>query len=70
LRAFLSHDELSSIAPKDVRRWTDQRQADGVSVRTIRNVDLAAFPSILEFGIERDSLVANPAPRVKVRRPC
>ncbi|MCL2716916.1 MAG: tyrosine-type recombinase/integrase [Alphaproteobacteria bacterium] len=68
-KVLLGHDDLLSITSQDIRRWTDKRQADGVSVRTLRNGDLAALRSVFEFGIERAWLVANPTLGVKVRGP-
>lgn len=65
---FLKHDDARRVTRADVLRFKDQRLADGVSARTIKDGDLAALKAVFGWGLRNDRLEVNPAEGVTLAR--
>jgi integrase len=67
---FLDHDDAGRVTKQDITRWKDHRLAEGRSVKTINDTDIASFGSVFNWGIERGYLSANPTDgtRIKAKR--
>ena len=66
---FLKHDDASRITPDDVRRFKDHRIAEGRSVKTVKDSDIAALKSVLGWAVNNGLLKDNPAAGLKVIAP-
>jgi hypothetical protein len=58
---FLKHDDASRITPDDVRRFKDHRIAEGRSLKTVKDSDIAALKSALGWAVNNGSLKDNHA---------
>jgi len=66
---YFEHDEPRSISADDIIGWKEALARQGDSVRTIRQVYLAAVKVVFAWGVENRKLDANPAAGVSVRVP-
>lgn len=66
LVAFLGHEDASRVTIEDVIRFKDARLAAGISLKTIRDGDLASLRSIYRWAIDNKKVNANPAAAVRV----
>jgi integrase len=66
---FLKHDDASRITPDDVRRFKDHRIAEGRSLKTVKDSDIAALKSVLGWAVNNGLLKDNPAAGLKVIAP-
>jgi len=68
LRKFLGHDDASILTTEDIVRFKDQRIAEGVSPKTVRDSDIAALRSVFSWGVANRRMTSNPADGIKVVR--
>jgi hypothetical protein len=66
---FLKHDDAFRITPEDVRRFKDHRIAEGRSLKTVKDSDIAALKSVLGWAVNNGLLKDNPAAGLKVIAP-
>lgn len=66
---FLKHDDASRITAEDVRRFKDHRIAEGRSLKTVKDSDIAALKSVLGWAVHYGLLKDNPAAGLKVIAP-
>jgi len=65
--AFLGHDDAGRVAAEDVVRFKDHRIAEGVSLKTVRDSDLAALRSVFSWAVANRRMTSNPADGLKVK---
>ena len=58
--AFLGHDDASRITADDVIRFKDHRIAEGVSLKTVRDSDVAALRSVFSWAVANRRMASNP----------
>lgn len=68
LRAFLRHDDASTVTQSDIVRFKDHRVAQGVKPKTVSDSDLAAMRSVLGWAVRNLKLPSNPAAEVRMVR--
>jgi Phage integrase, N-terminal SAM-like domain len=61
LTAFLGHDNADRVTTEDVIRFKDGRLSEGISLKTIRDSDLASLKAIFKWGVQNRLLKENPA---------
>jgi integrase len=66
---FLKHDDAPRITAEDVRRFKDHRIAEGRSLKTVKDSDIAALKSVLGWAVNNGLLKDNPAAGLKVIAP-
>jgi site-specific recombinase XerD len=66
---FLKHEDASRITPDDVRRFKDHRIAEGRSLKTVKDSDIAALKSVLGWAVNNGLVKDNPAAGLKVIAP-
>ena len=66
---FLKHNDVSRITSEDVRRFKDHRIAEGRSLKTVKDSDIAALKSVLGWAVNNGLLKDNPAAGLKVIAP-
>ncbi len=66
-RAFLGHDDATTVTDHDVIRYKEHRLEAGISGKTFKDADLSALKSVFGWAVENKLLTANPAAGVKVR---
>lgn len=64
---FLGHDDASLVKSDDFIRWKDQRLADGLALKTIKDTDIAVFKSIFGWASENRRIAENPVPKLKLK---
>lgn len=67
LIAFLKHDDARRVTRKDIIRWRDQRQSQGIESKTINDSDIASFSNVFNWGVERGWLDQNPAEKTAIK---
>lgn len=65
---FLKHDDANKVTHDDVLRFKDHRRESGLSLKSIRDVDLVALKTIFGWGVSNRKVPINPATDVKVAR--
>jgi integrase len=68
LADFLQHDDAARVTPEDIVAFKDHRLAQGVSVKTVGDSDLAGLKSLFGWAVSNRLLSTNPAEAVKVTR--
>ena len=64
---FLGHDGAERVTPDDVIRFKDHRLAEGVSIKTIRDSDIAGLKSVFGWAVSNRRMAINPAEGVKLK---
>jgi integrase len=64
---FLGHGDASRVTAEDVIRFKDHRIAEGLSLKTVRDSDLAALRSIFSWAVANRRMVSNPSDGVKIK---
>lgn len=59
--AWLGHDDAGRVTHRDVVRWADTRNKEGISTATINKVDMPSLRVIFKWGKSRGWLKSNPA---------
>lgn len=67
LVAFLGHDDAARVTKADLIAWKDHRLAEGLSPKTIRDTELAAFRAVFGWAVANLHLPTNPAEGVKIK---
>ncbi len=67
LVAFLGQDDASAITADDVIRFKDHRVTQGVSLKTVRDSDIAALRSVFGWAVANRRMIANPTDGVKLK---
>ena len=67
--AFLGHDDASRVTAEDVIRFKDHRISEGLSIKTVRDSDLAALRSVFSWAVANRRMGSNPADGIKLKRP-
>lgn len=65
---FLKHDDATKVTQDDVIRFKDHRRESGLSLKSIRDVDLVALKTIFGWGLSNRKVASNPAHDVKVAK--
>lgn len=65
--SFVGHGDASRITPHDVVSWKDKRIADGLSPKTVKDVDLSALKSVFGWAARNHKLPSNPAAGVTIK---
>ncbi len=68
LATFLGHDDPLRVTRSDVLAFKDQRLAQGVSAKTVRDSDLVSLKSVFGWAVANLRMPTNPADGVTVRR--
>jgi integrase len=58
-RDWLGHDDLSRITPEKVQEWGDERNAAGISAKTINDTDFVALRAVFKYGKKRGWMSSN-----------
>jgi len=64
--AFLGHDDASKVTEEDVVRFKDHRLAQGISLKTIRDSDLASLKSLYRWALANRRLKNDPVAGIRV----
>ncbi len=64
---FLGHEDARKVEPKDVVRFKDDRVKAGLSLKTIKDNDLAGIRRILGHAVANFIIPSNPAKGVTVK---
>jgi integrase len=67
LVAFLRHDNASRITAGDVIGFKDHRVAQGISLKTVRDSDIAALRSVFGWAVANRRITSNPTDGVKLK---
>ena len=67
LIGFLGHDDASRITADDVIRFKDHRVAQGISLKTVRDSDIAALRSVFGWAVANRRMASNPTDGVKLK---
>ena len=67
LIGFLGHDDASRITADEVIRFKDHRVAHGVSLKTVRDSDIAALRSVFGWAVANRRMASNPTDGVKLK---
>ncbi|WP_170135027.1 tyrosine-type recombinase/integrase [Acuticoccus kandeliae] len=67
LASFLGHEDATKVTRADVIAFKDHRLAQGISVKTVRDNDLAALKSVFGWAVSNDRLPTNPAEGISLR---
>lgn len=67
LKEFLGHDDAAKVTKAHVVAFKDHRLAQGASVKTVRDSDLAALKSTFGWAVANGKLANNPAEGVTLR---
>lgn len=67
LSEFLGHDDGAKVTRASVVAFKDQRIAQGVSLKTVKDSDLAALKSVFGWAVANGYLASNPAEGVTVK---
>ncbi|RAI33881.1 DUF6538 domain-containing protein [Rhodoplanes serenus] len=62
----LGHDDLRRVTPAAVQRWANERNAAGISAKTINDTDLAALHAMFAWGKRAGWLDTNPAEEARI----
>ena len=65
----MEHDDANAVTKKNVVAFKDHRLAEGRSLKTIKDGDLAALKSLFEWGVANGRVTTNPAKEVKIIPP-
>jgi integrase len=63
---WLGHDDISRATAHKIQAWGDERNADGITAKTINDTDFAALRAVFEWGRKREWVSANPAADAKI----
>lgn len=61
----LGHSDARKITKRDLNRWLEKLQNEGISTRTVANVYLASVRAILRWAFEKDLLPTNASDGVR-----
>jgi integrase len=64
---FLDHDDASRVTAEDVIRFKDHRISEGLSIKTVRDSDLAALRSVFSWAVANRRMASNPADGIKLK---
>ena len=64
--AFLGHDDATRVTDEDVVRFKDHRLAQGISLKTIRDSDLASLKSLYRWALANRRLKNDPVAGIRV----
>jgi integrase len=67
LTAFLQHDNASRITADDVIGFKDHRVAQGISLKTVRDSDIAALRSVFGWAVANRRIGLNPTDGLKLK---
>lgn len=67
LKEFLGHDNALRVTKADVVAFKDHRLAQGASVKTVRDSDLAALKSTFGWAVANGKMTLNPAEGVTIK---
>jgi hypothetical protein len=65
--AFLGHDDAGRVTAEDVIRFKDHRISEGLSIKTVRDSDLAALRSVFGWAVANRRMASNPADGLKLK---
>jgi integrase len=63
---WLRHDDLRRVTRERVQAWADERNAAGISPKTINDTDVAALRAVFTWAVERGFLTTNPAEKARI----
>lgn len=66
LANFLGHDDANRITRKDMIAWKDAKLKSGLSLRTVKYVNIASVNAVFRWAVNNDRIAENPAERVKL----
>jgi hypothetical protein len=66
LKAYLGHDDAAQIKSSDLNAWKASLVAAGLRAKTIGDAKLAPVRAILQWAVDNDRLLTNPASRVVI----
>lgn len=69
LSEFLGHDNAGAVTTGDILRFKDHRLTAGISLKTIKDSDLAGLKAIFGYAVANRLLTVNPVIGIKVVRP-
>jgi len=64
---FLRHDDASRVTADDVIRFKDHRIAQRLSLKTVRDSDIAALRSVFGWAVANRRMASNPTDGVKLK---
>jgi hypothetical protein len=64
---FLGHDDAGRVTAEDVIRFKDHRIAGGVSLKTVRDSDIAALRSVFGWAVANRRMGSNPTDGLKIK---
>ena len=65
--AFLGHDDAGRVTADDVIRFKDHRIMGGVSLKTVRDSDIAALRSVFGWAVANRRMSSNPTDGLKLK---
>ena len=63
---WLGHDDISRATAHKIQAWGDERNAAGISAKTINDTDFAALRAVFTWGKKRGWVSTNPAAEAKI----
>lgn len=66
LSEFVGHDDATRLTTSKLLEWKSALLADGISARTVKATKFGLLKPILQWGVDNEKLVSNPAEKITI----